>query len=407
METQEPKPGSREIAAAFFEENRLPGGAAEGKRFFDYYQAAGWITKGGLQMNNWKQAARSWHNRNPLRIPLTPRERKPRKPAKVKREIVPVLDIENNAAARYLLTLHSETSRYMQGRKLAKVAEELSGGTITSWDTFPWAQLTPATIQALITSLAGRYKPAYVNGILAAIRGVVEDLYSSERITERAYRQFRKVKPAKLYRSADTLPGRYVKEGERAALMRTCLADTTPAGIRDAAVIACAYPGGLRRAEIAALNREDVKQDGETLTLHVHGKGGKERQVFMDNGGALAVMEWIRSRGDVPGPLFYQVHNNGELNLSITGAGTVGHGITGQTVYNILKKRAKEAGIADLGAHDLRRTTASDLLDIADTVTAAAFLGHSSTNTTAIYDRRGERARRKAAAGLILPYRKA
>lgn len=312
--------------------------------------------------------------------------------------------IEENPAARYLLTLHSETSRYMQGRKLVKVASELSGGSIGSWQSFPWAQITPVTVQVLVTALSERYKPAYVNAILAAIRGVVEQAYDLEQISEKQYRLIKKVKPVKLHRSEDSLPGRYVKDGERAALMRACLKDSKPAGIRDAAVIACCYPGGLRRAEIASLQLDDVETDGETVILKVHGKGGKARAVFLDNGGALAIKGWLRVRGNPPGHLFYAARKGGELALFYSAKGWAGERISGQTVYNILKRRAHEAGIAEMGAHDLRRTTASDLLDVTDAITAAAFLGHSSTDTTAVYDRRGERSRRKAAAGLHLPY---
>jgi site-specific recombinase XerD len=55
--------------------------------------------------------------------------------------------------------------------------------------------------------------------------------------------------------------------------------------------------------------------------------------------------------------------------------------------------------------HDLRRTTASNLLDAgADIATVAGILGHSNLQTTARYDRRGERARIKASELVTVPY---
>ena len=71
----------------------------------------------------------------------------------------------------------------------------------------------------------------------------------------------------------------------------------------------------------------------------------------------------------------------------------------------ILRKRSAEAGLSDLDWHDMRRTVASNLLDAgADISTVAGILGHSSVNTTARYDRRGERARIKASELISVPY---
>jgi integrase len=300
-----------------------------------------------------------------------------------------------NPAVLYLVNLRSETGRYQMMRKLDKVAGML-GGETSAWQTFPWASLTAAHVGALVTRLAAEYKPAYVNTILAAIRGVAEQAHDHGQMDDATYRLLRKVKAVS---GGNTEPrGRYVPQGERNALMEECLADPSPVGRRDAAILACGYPGGLRRAEIAALRHEDLADDGETVTLAVRGKGRKARAVFLDNGGADALRDWLAVRGGDPGPLFWAGRRGGHL--------VVGQGITPQSIYEVVKRRAEAAGIRELGTHDLRRTTASDLLDIADAVTVAGHLGHSSTNTTAKYDRRGERARRRAAQGLHIAYQR-
>lgn len=299
--------------------------------------------------------------------------------------------IEVNPASLYLMSLRSETSRYQMMRKLDKVA--MSIGQV-SWKSFSWSRLTPEIVSALVTKLAGRYKPAYVNAILAAIRGVVECAFDRGEIKPETYRLIRKVKAV---RGGSTEPaGRYVNGGERGALMEACINDLSPVGRRDAAVIACAYPGGLRRGEIALLTREAISDDGETLSIKVMGKGRKERVVFIGNGGADAIRDWLVCRGDAPGSLFWAGRRGGHL--------VEGQGISSQSLNEIMKRRAREAGVKDLVTHDLRRTTASDLLDITDAVTVAGYLGHASTNTTAKYDRRGERARKKAAQELHIPY---
>jgi|LSQX01.1.fsa_nt_gb integrase len=302
-------------------------------------------------------------------------------------------ELAQHPAALYLLNLRSESGRYQMARKLDKVAA-LLGGEGATWQTFPWGELTAAHVAALVTRLAQDYRPAYVNTILAAVRGVAEQAHDLGQMEAATYRLIRKVKPVA---GGNTQPrGRYIPQGELAAMMGECLRDPSPAGRRDAAILACGYPGGLRRAEIASLQREDLADNGETITLQVHGKGRKSRAVYLDNGGADALRDWLTVRGDEPGPLFWAGRRGGHL--------TRGQGITGQSIYDMLKRRAEAAGIRELGTHDLRRTTASDLLDIADAVTVAGVLGHTSTNTTAKYDRRGERARRKAAQGLHIPY---
>ena len=79
---------------------------------------------------------------------------------------------------------------------------------------------------------------------------------------------------------------------------------------------------------------------------------------------------------------------------------------TAQAIYKALAKHGRESRVARFSPHDLRKTYASDLIDISgDISTVSRLLGHASIDTTAIYDRRGEAAKRKVADYLHLPYR--
>ncbi len=84
-----------------------------------------------------------------------------------------------------------------------------------------------------------------------------------------------------------------------------------------------------------------------------------------------------------------------------------GGALTSQAIYNMLYKRAQQAGIKNFSPHDLRRTFISHLLDAgADIVTVSKMAGHANIQTTARYDRRPEETKRNAAELLRVPYKR-
>ncbi|MCA1553766.1 MAG: tyrosine-type recombinase/integrase, partial [Chloroflexi bacterium] len=175
-----------------------------------------------------------------------------------------------------------------------------------------------------------------------------------------------------------------------------CADDASPAGARDAAIIALLRAGGLRRAEVCALNLDDYHV-GDGL-LVVRGKRNKERTAYVTNGAKDALDDWLSVRGMEAGALFCPVNKGGCVIVRRMHA---------EAIFNALRKRAEQAGVKDLSPDDLRRTFVSDLLDAgADIATVQKLAGHASVTTTARYDRRGEQAKRKAVELLHVPYRK-
>jgi integrase len=64
-------------------------------------------------------------------------------------------------------------------------------------------------------------------------------------------------------------------------------------------------------------------------------------------------------------------------------------------------------GVVHRTPHAVQRTVAGDAVDTdVDLVTVQKLLGHANVQTSAQYDRRGERAKKKAVGTLHVPYRR-
>lgn len=110
--------------------------------------------------------------------------------------------------------------------------------------------------------------------------------------------------------------GRALSNGGLKALMDAC-ADGSPSGARDAAVIALGHGVGLRRTEIAGLSLGDVRIEGDGMVVRVLGKGPKERLVYLDDGAAEAIADYIEVRGAQAGALLWSARKGGKLNASV------------------------------------------------------------------------------------------
>jgi site-specific recombinase XerD len=299
--------------------------------------------------------------------------------------------LSQNPAAVYLASLESATGRRTMRQALNVIARLLSGGKADCL-AISWKNVRYQHTAALRSKLLEQYRPATTNKMLSALRRVLQEAWRLGQMSAEDYERASDIRNVK----GETLPrGRELSYGEIAVLMGSCEDDSTPAGIRDAALIAVLYGAGLRRAEVVALNYEDY--DTETGRLIVRGKRNKERTAYLDNGAFDAVNDWILYRGNDTGPLFYPINKGRRL---------VRRRMTDQAVYAILQVRALKAGVKLFSPHDLRRTFVSDLLDAgADIVTVAKMAGHDQVQTTARYDRRGEEVKKKAFKLLHVPYR--
>lgn len=302
--------------------------------------------------------------------------------------VIDAQPLDQNPAAVYLASL-TPAGRRSQDNALRTIAQILTG--VGDWRGVPWAALRFQHTAAIRQRLAAAYAPATANRVICALRGTLKAAWRLGQIEAGDYTRAADIAPVNGYR----LPaGRELSQGEITALMSSCEADPRPAGARDGAIIALMYAGGLRREEVVNLDLADYTPQEGRLTLI--GKRNKQRAVYLVNGAARAMADWLAVRGDNPGPLFLAINKGGQLGAER---------MTTQAIYNMLARRADLAGVRKFSPHDLRRTFVSDLLDAgADIATVAKMAGHSSVSTTARYDRRPEAAKAKAAGLLHVPY---
>lgn len=294
-------------------------------------------------------------------------------------------------AARHVATI-AKGSRASVRASLNRAARIDAGHEHADGIAHPWHRRPPETLAALRAALADRYAVATANATLAAVRGALRAAWLAgdlDRETlDRMSAALRRV-------PGSSAPGRALNPAQVGKLF-TAAADQRPAtAARDAALLAMLFGLGLRRAEAASATLEDL--DTEAGTLRVRGKGRRERLAHLANGSAAAVADWIERRGTAPGPILAPVTKAGEP--------LAGSGMTGQAIAARVRRLADRAGLGSIGPHVLRRTFATQLLAGGNDLAAVAdCMGHASTDTTRVYDRRGEAAKAAAVATLAVPY---
>ena len=322
-----------------------------------------------------------------------------------------VLAGEENPVLSYLGRLSAGSRRTMRG-SLEEIARVSSGGGVGAL-AFPWWRLTGTHTAIIRGFLAERYAPSTANKMLSAMKGVLKACFRLGYMTADERDRASDVAPV---RGTRLPPGRSIPRGELSSLFEACAREAEDPkmrarGVRDAAMLALLYVGGLRRTELASLRLDDYEP--ETGTVRVRGKGNKERAVYAEGGADLLLDRWLELRGaGEPGteaassdaPLFLPVRKDGRVQHADP-YGERKVSLSDQAVYKMVKRRHLEANVKEISPHDFRKTFVGDLLDaVGDLSVAQKLAGHSDPATTARYDRRGERAMRRAASHLHVPH---
>jgi site-specific recombinase XerD len=223
-------------------------------------------------------------------------------------------------------------------------------------------------VKAFVLDLAGkrRYQPAAIRRKLVALRRFYRYLTVEGRRDD----------DPTVGVDSPKLPKRLpsvLDEDSVARLLRT----PPPAGrtefqrLRDRAILEVLYASGIRRAEVASLNLQDV--DLKRRVMRVTGKGNKQRTVLINTAAADAMTLYLAHRPRSSDEAFFVGRRGARLGV--------------RAVWEIVKTFERLSGIRlHASPHVLRHSFATHLLENgADIMTIKELLGHESLATTQIY----------------------
>lgn len=138
---------------------------------------------------------------------------------------------------------------------------------------------------------------------------------------------------------------------------------------RDRAIIAFLASTGCRVSEVTGLNRDAV--DLDQLTCIVHGKGNKDRRVYLDGVTGMLIRAYLAERKDFNQALFVNRYND---RMNPDG------------IREMLNRVAAEAGVEHVHPHKFRRTLATNMARHGMPIQEVArILGHDKIDTTMQY----------------------
>ena len=155
---------------------------------------------------------------------------------------------------------------------------------------------------------------------------------------------------------------------------------------RDYCILCLFLNCGLRISEMVGLNLTDIRPD----SLLIHGKGSKERIVYLNDASAAALNDWLLIRKSIA-----------SLDKNAVFLSSRRKRMSVDAVQLMVKKTLLRAGLDPelYSPHKLRHTAATLMLQNGvDVRTLQEVLGHESLNTTQIYTHVANAGLKNAAA---------
>lgn len=226
------------------------------------------------------------------------------------------------------------------------------------------------------------HKPATVQNYITALR-----LFFQWTGQEKIYPNIAEhIKGAKLDKGhkKDYLTSHQVKK-----VLETAKKEDDLQGLRDYAILALMFTGGLRTIEVSRADIADIRTVGDNTVLFIQGKGREEKTEYIklmpDVEDAVRKYLSVRNTVSEQEPLFTSVSNNSK-----------GKRISTRSVSEIVKKALIRAGFNSdrLTAHSTRHTAVTlALLGGQSLQEVQQFARHSNITTTQIYAHNLDRAK--------------
>lgn len=159
-------------------------------------------------------------------------------------------------------------------------------------------------------------------------------------------------------------------------------------GKRDRAILETFLYHALRRSEVCNLHLKDIQEREGIKTFAVFGKGNKTRYVEISPSAIRRINDYLTALGNPTDPelaLFRSMSNNGK---------DTGRPLTPNAIYKLVIHYALKAGIdtSHFSPHSLRATAGTNALkNGVDIRKVQKWMGHANVQTTAMYDKRGNR----------------
>ena len=219
-----------------------------------------------------------------------------------------------------------------------------------------------------------RLSAATINLRLSAIRRLADESAESGWLTPELAIGIRRVQGVKRLgrKSGNWLTRHQAQELVNAA------SKTDLRGWRDGAILGLLLGCGLRRSEVVGLTMDQLQtREGRWVIVDLIGKGRRLRTVPVPSWSKQLLDTWLLHSGVSEGRVFRRISKFGKLRDA---------GVTANVVWYAVKRCARQAGIAHLAPHDLRRTCARLCHDCSGELEQIRFLlGHASVQTTERY----------------------